>query len=57
MGVTTKPRQQAAILNVWKYTLYIRGAIKVEKFSQSTTVMQNGLKDYHKTMFDVDQKR
>ena len=26
----------------------------MEKSSQSTATMHNGLKDYHKTMFDVD---
>ena len=50
-----KTGQQAMIAsNVWKNVLYIRGAIKVVKSSQSVAVMHKGCKNYHKTMCDVD---
>ena len=51
----TKTGQQAMIAsNVQKNVLYIRGAIKAEKSSQSVAVMHKGLKNYHKTMCNVD---
>ena len=44
-----KTGQQVMIaLNVRKNVLYIRGAIKVEKSSQSVAVMHKGFKNYHK---------